>query len=756
MRKTIILTTLFLIFVAFVNSSPAIEVPLLGPVQYIRSAGKPDVYTGTFYGLTGEAKVIVHNGDENGNHRVSSALVFLNGQQVFGPHDFNQQVSILEATVNLDSKNMISVELRSKPESLLTIHVVQDWDVEVNLDETNSVGTVITANGGMLETTALGTHFKLTLPPNALIDGQEITLTPVMEIAGLPLASGMLAAVKVGPEGLRLLKPAILTIELPDPPPDDLVGFLCQENGEGFHLYPMQRSENTLSFSLMHFSLVGAASGPCGDIVGLDDPNWLTLEQRAKNQIAVLEAYVSRCNQGYLDYAHEILLDIHLDWFYGTGGGVYELLLEAQSDPDNFLKRAINQLHAWYLSLIYDPFVSVFDPLNEDFTAPFTCEDPNDGLCENLDDVADAAGVLIEPAFENAVIEANNSCIASGPSQDDRNALGWLGLLSMMDIEGWRFYENIDIDELFDLKTCGIRSVEIDPPEKTLKEGDSALLKAIAKDENGNKLPSQDFYDWYWRSYNESIAEVDQNGTVRGVDEGTTLVCAILTSPALIQVNALDVFAVITVASGYTVTWSTNFYFYKEILGGYSTFAQNWQGEATVDSDGNVTVVSNDAYEQVVGYSSLACDPLICGGVGCVGKRLWDFVHIKTITDAAADSIISSLSTIVEYTGPDGRLHIDDPFEKCHGGPAGPCGPLLPCPLYAVNSDYFVEWYSWNGCAGVDPLHYTRYDPDGFICFILPSGPLTSDDGGHSFSKTGIAFWPEGPCEWSISIIKNP
>jgi hypothetical protein len=101
MRKTIILTTLFLIFVPFVNSSPAIEVPLLGPVQYIRSAGKPDVYDETFYGLTGEAKVIVHNGDENGNHRLNSALIFLNGQQVFGPHDFDQQVSTIEATVNL-------------------------------------------------------------------------------------------------------------------------------------------------------------------------------------------------------------------------------------------------------------------------------------------------------------------------------------------------------------------------------------------------------------------------------------------------------------------------------------------------------------------------------------------------------------------------------------------------------------------------------------------------------------------------------
>jgi hypothetical protein len=61
-----------------------------GPKQYLRTRGKPNNYTDSFSATPGGGTLAVQNGDDNGNQRVSSAIVMLNGIQVFGPNDFNQ------------------------------------------------------------------------------------------------------------------------------------------------------------------------------------------------------------------------------------------------------------------------------------------------------------------------------------------------------------------------------------------------------------------------------------------------------------------------------------------------------------------------------------------------------------------------------------------------------------------------------------------------------------------------------------------
>jgi hypothetical protein len=129
MKKTISIT-LFLLLILFLGTASAGEVTMFGPKQYVRTKGAPNVYTDTFSAISGEAKLTVKNGSWDGMKKItdaiSSASVVVNGHQIFGPNDFNQQVHFLEASINVAEDNSITVELASKPGSYLTIEITQE------------------------------------------------------------------------------------------------------------------------------------------------------------------------------------------------------------------------------------------------------------------------------------------------------------------------------------------------------------------------------------------------------------------------------------------------------------------------------------------------------------------------------------------------------------------------------------------------------------------------------------------------------
>ena len=102
-----------------------------GPKQYLRTKGKPNRYTDSFSATPGEGTLTVQNGDDNGKHRISSAIIVLNGTRMFGPKDFNQQVGNLEIPITMLEENSISLVLRSAPGSYLVS--IQKWTVFQNL-----------------------------------------------------------------------------------------------------------------------------------------------------------------------------------------------------------------------------------------------------------------------------------------------------------------------------------------------------------------------------------------------------------------------------------------------------------------------------------------------------------------------------------------------------------------------------------------------------------------------------------------------
>jgi len=230
---------------------------LFGPEIFIRGTGAPVVETReiSIKGFHGPFIFHLRNGDEDGKNRVSSAKVWLNGNLLFGPKDFNQNQWGYDINVSLTQPSKLEVQLASSPGSKLKIWIEGNpnlIELVIIPDEMNKSTLLIKPEiGGTIEACgANGYRYILDIPPNALSVEKEISIAPIVIISGLPFAAGMTASVQMEPDGLRLLKPATLTIELPFPIPNNLIGFFSQNNGKGFHFYPAKIDGNKFIFKI--------------------------------------------------------------------------------------------------------------------------------------------------------------------------------------------------------------------------------------------------------------------------------------------------------------------------------------------------------------------------------------------------------------------------------------------------------------------------------------------------------------------------
>lgn len=137
------------------------------------------------------------------------------------------------------------------------------------LDTNRAVAKSISRSGGTLTLTILdGTVFNLTIPTNALLSPETISMTVVTNVNGLPLSGGLAGAVQPGPEGLLLLEPATLTITGPVAQPAtnfQQIGFAYHGSGQEFHLYPASLKAGQVIFRLLHFSGYGVGHGTSQD-----------------------------------------------------------------------------------------------------------------------------------------------------------------------------------------------------------------------------------------------------------------------------------------------------------------------------------------------------------------------------------------------------------------------------------------------------------------------------------------------------------
>ena len=99
-----------------------------GPQNYTRQNGAPVTVTNTFsvQNLNTPYTLKVFNGGlhDDTTELVSSGFVMVNGVQVVGPSNFNQNVTEISVPVTLQRSNTISVQVRGKPGGLLTVEIV--------------------------------------------------------------------------------------------------------------------------------------------------------------------------------------------------------------------------------------------------------------------------------------------------------------------------------------------------------------------------------------------------------------------------------------------------------------------------------------------------------------------------------------------------------------------------------------------------------------------------------------------------------
>ncbi len=143
-------------------------------------------------------------------------------------------------------------------------------NVQVKVDNQISASAVISTTGGTLSVVgADGTKFTLTFPKGALLNDEKITLTPITAVDGLPFSGGLVGGVQMAPEGLRLLKPATLTIESAKTVAAkgfETVAFGYHQNGEGLYLTPSEVKGNILTLEVWHFTGDAAAQATSAEI----------------------------------------------------------------------------------------------------------------------------------------------------------------------------------------------------------------------------------------------------------------------------------------------------------------------------------------------------------------------------------------------------------------------------------------------------------------------------------------------------------
>jgi hypothetical protein len=139
--------------------------------------------------------------------------------------------------------------------------------VKPTLDSSRAVKKTIPVAGGTLQAvSANGTKLTLTIPPNALLSPQEITLTPIKSIGALPFKGGLAAGAEIAPAGLRLAATATLRIAPPQLVPlAQETTFGYRARGAEFFLYPAGLAGRPVVLRVIHAGGYGLALGTAAE-----------------------------------------------------------------------------------------------------------------------------------------------------------------------------------------------------------------------------------------------------------------------------------------------------------------------------------------------------------------------------------------------------------------------------------------------------------------------------------------------------------
>jgi hypothetical protein len=105
---------------------PNAPMPLFGPAEYVRTSGRPNVYSAEVVvppWIVAPFTLEIQNGMTDGSARLSSSTIAVNGAAVVRNSDFNQQVGVIERTIALGPANSLTFTLAGAPQARMVVNV---------------------------------------------------------------------------------------------------------------------------------------------------------------------------------------------------------------------------------------------------------------------------------------------------------------------------------------------------------------------------------------------------------------------------------------------------------------------------------------------------------------------------------------------------------------------------------------------------------------------------------------------------------
>jgi len=211
-----------------------------GPRTFVRSSGKPITERVTFPllgQLTEPFTLRLLNGDPHGAHRVDSGNIALNGQAIFGPNQFNEQMGKLSHAVSLQASNTLSVRLNGKPGDQFTLEITGVDHLPPRVTITGPVQgesvteSPISVTGSVDDPSAIVTVNEITavvLPDGTwlaegipLVDGENTLAVTATDSCGNQGSDDVTIRLQTAPVGPELTLCAERFVEQTPKPPGD-------------------------------------------------------------------------------------------------------------------------------------------------------------------------------------------------------------------------------------------------------------------------------------------------------------------------------------------------------------------------------------------------------------------------------------------------------------------------------------------------------------------------------------------------------
>ena len=219
------------------NNQVPFEAEMEGPPGFNASLAAQDVVLLTWEPVEGATGYELQIDDPAGGFFTIAHLPIdvTSFEDLMAPADFRLTYRLQTVTeAGLEGASTLQIDtlpLQPNPRNVVPTY---------NLDAAVSA-TIGTGGGFLILTDAQGVEFRFEIPAGAVDLDTDFQLIPVTSIGDWPLDGDFLGAVRIEPEGLRLMDAATLTISLPAQTDPSLaaVGYAFDGTGEGFYLRPV-------------------------------------------------------------------------------------------------------------------------------------------------------------------------------------------------------------------------------------------------------------------------------------------------------------------------------------------------------------------------------------------------------------------------------------------------------------------------------------------------------------------------------------